>query len=148
MTWEQVVKQLFETGWREDIKLCKACMPHPSSVPQMEKHYGSAVGQSADYRLLLSGGAGLHIREFDDHWTAHLDELDPRHDLFGHLLHDSPSHHALVMGVIGGVVSKLFGASDEDVWKWGLIFGGVSVVRAHAARRDDAMRLARLRGAS
>jgi len=46
----------------------------------------------------------LHIREYDDYYTAHLDTIDPRNDPIGHLLVDAPEY--LIWLCIGVSVVK------------------------------------------
>ena len=43
----------------------------------------------------------LHIREYDDHYTAHLDAIDPRKDPIGHLLVDAPQY---LVGLCSGLL--------------------------------------------
>lgn len=34
----------------------------------------------------------LHIREYDDYYTTHMDKIDPREDPLGHLMIDAPEY--------------------------------------------------------
>ena len=34
----------------------------------------------------------LHIREYDDYYTTHIDKIDPREDPLGHLILDAPEY--------------------------------------------------------
>jgi hypothetical protein len=43
----------------------------------------------------------LHIREYDDYYTVHRDNVDPREDALGHLLADAPEY-------LAGTISAAF----------------------------------------
>ncbi len=46
---------------------------------------GDKRGAKKQYRY-----GNLHIREYDDKYTIHIDKVDPRKDPLGHLIHDAP----------------------------------------------------------
>lgn len=46
---------------------------------------GDARGAQKQYRY-----GNLHIRRYADRYTVHVDHADPRRDVLGHLIHDSP----------------------------------------------------------
>lgn len=48
---------------------------------------GTMKGAKRQFRY-----GNLHIREYDDHYTAHLDTIDPRKDPIGHLVVDAPEY--------------------------------------------------------
>jgi NhaP-type Na+/H+ or K+/H+ antiporter len=43
----------------------------------------------------------LHIREYDDKFTVHLDKVDPRKNPLGHLLVDAPE---VLVGLAGAAI--------------------------------------------
>ena len=45
----------------------------------------------------------LHIREYADHYTVHVDKADPRRDPIGHLVHDAPE---MLAGLAAGAVAS------------------------------------------
>ena len=48
----------------------------------------------------------LHIREYTDHYTVHVDRVDPRRDPLGHLIHDAPEAlGGLAAGLAAGVLT-------------------------------------------
>ena len=50
----------------------------------------------------------LHIRDYGDYYTIHIDNIDPRKDPLGHLLIDAPE---FLIGIISAVsVGKLVGS--------------------------------------
>lgn len=50
-----------------------------------ETDFGEKKGARKQYRY-----GNLHIREYDDKYVVHIDNVDPRKDPLGHLLKDSP----------------------------------------------------------
>ncbi len=50
-----------------------------------ETQLGQKNGANKQYRY-----GNLHIREYDDKFLVHMDKVDPRKNLFGHLLYDAP----------------------------------------------------------
>lgn len=63
-----------------------------------ETNLGQKNGAEKQYRY-----GNLHIREYADKFTVHMDKVDPRKDPFGHLLNDAPEIlFGLMTGTIGG----------------------------------------------
>lgn len=50
-----------------------------------ETNLGQKNGAIRQFRY-----GNLHIREYDDKYLVHMDEVDPRNDPLGHLIHDAP----------------------------------------------------------
>ena len=48
---------------------------------------GEKKGCKKQYRY-----GNLHIREYESHYSAHLDKVDPRVDPLGHLMVDAPNY--------------------------------------------------------
>ena len=57
---------------------------------------GGKKGAAKQYRH-----GNLHIREYDDHYTVHMDKVDPLKNPLGHLLVDAPEY---IAGAAAGVV--------------------------------------------
>ena len=57
---------------------------------------GSMRGAKRQFRY-----GNLHIREYDDYYTTHLDTIDPRKDPIGHLLIDAPEYLVGLFGLFG-----------------------------------------------
>ncbi len=62
-----------------------------------ETNLGQKNGAKKQYRY-----GNLHIREYDDKFTVHMDKVDPRKDPLGHLLNDAPE---ILFGLITGTVT-------------------------------------------
>ena len=112
--WASIVLELRGEPWRTSILISKENAPDPVRMG-MRTSVGLPVGQSADYRLQLADGAGLHVQDCGDYWSVHLDEVDPSSSLLGHLRKDAPRVLA------GGIV--LIGATLGAV-VFGFIFRG------------------------
>lgn len=48
---------------------------------------GEKKGCKKQYRY-----GNLHIREYESHYSVHLDKVDPRVDPLGHLMADAPNY--------------------------------------------------------
>jgi hypothetical protein len=48
---------------------------------------GSKRGAKRQFRY-----GNLHIREYDEYYTTHMDKIDPREDPLGHLIIDAPEY--------------------------------------------------------
>ncbi len=86
MTWDEieVPKEIrpFMLGEAEETKL------------------GQKNGSEKQYRY-----GNLHIREYDEKYLVHMDEIDPRKDPLGHLVVDAPE-------VLIGFASAFFGGKQ------------------------------------
>ena len=60
---------------------------------------GDKKGAKKQYRY-----GNLHIREYNDKFTVHLDKIDPRKNPLGHLLIDAPE---VLIGLAGAAISGL-----------------------------------------
>ena len=58
-------------------------------VDLKETVFGSKNGARKQYRY-----GNLHIREYDNHYTVHMDRVDPLKNPLGHLLVDAPEYLA------------------------------------------------------
>jgi hypothetical protein len=64
-----------------------------------ETKLGDKKGAKKQYRY-----GNLHIREYDDKFTVHLDKVDPRKNPLGHLLIDAPE---VLIGLAGAAIGGL-----------------------------------------
>jgi hypothetical protein len=70
----------------DNIIVPKAVRP---IVDLKETAFGSKNGARKQYRY-----GNLHIREYDNHYTVHMDRVDPLKNPLGHLLVDAPEYLA------------------------------------------------------
>ncbi|HEX9678887.1 hypothetical protein [Nitrososphaera sp.] len=68
-----------------------------------ETALGSKKGAKRQYRY-----GNLHIRDYDSHYTVHVDKVDPRKNPLGHLLVDAPEYlvGAAAVALVGRHVGK------------------------------------------
>jgi hypothetical protein len=65
-------------------------------------HLGNKKGARQQFRH-----KNLHIRDYGDYYTVHIDNIDPRKDPLGHLLMDAPE---FLIGILSAVsIGKLIG---------------------------------------
>jgi hypothetical protein len=69
-----------------DIIVPKAVRP---IIDLKETPLGSKKGANKQYRC-----GNLHIRDYDTHYTVHMDRVDPSSNPLGHLLVDAPEYLA------------------------------------------------------
>lgn len=75
-------------------------------------------GQSADWRLALPDGSGLHLQDFGTYWETHWDRCDPSNGIARHVLKDMP----LTAVAAGAFFGWVLGRGKE-----GAFAGGVAV---------------------
>jgi hypothetical protein len=75
-----------------DIVIPKSVRP---IVEYNETHLGEKRGANRQFRI-----GNLHIREYDEYYTAHIDKIDPSKDAFGHLLVDAPQYLVAILAAI------------------------------------------------
>ncbi len=68
----------------KSIRISKEVLPELPSDYE-ESSLGDKRGSRKQYR-----NSNVHVREYDDSYTIHVDRADPRRDPLGHLLKDSP----------------------------------------------------------
>jgi hypothetical protein len=68
---------------------CEGSITVPKSVRPIidyeETYLGNKKGAKRQFRY-----GNLHIREYSNYYTVHIDKIDPRKDPLGHLLMDAP----------------------------------------------------------
>ena len=69
-----------------------------------ETAFGSKKGAKKQYRY-----GNLHIREYDNDYTVHIDSINPLQNPLGHLLVDAPEYLASAAAAI--IVGKQIGAT-------------------------------------
>jgi hypothetical protein len=77
------------------------------TIEYEETLLGNKKGAKRQFRY-----KNLHIREYGDYYTVHMDKVDPRKDPFGHLLIDAPEFLVGLMSAIS--MGKLVGFAFND----------------------------------
>jgi hypothetical protein len=63
-------------------------------IDYKEISLGNKKGVKREFRY-----GNLHIREYDDNYTVHRDNIDPKGEALGHLLSDAPEYLARTISV-------------------------------------------------
>jgi hypothetical protein len=69
-----------------------------------ETNLGSKKGAEKQYRY-----GTLHIREYENYYSVHMDRVDPRTDPIGHLLKDAPEH--IICGIMASMIGLKVGTA-------------------------------------
>ena len=112
--WDDVLAALVEEN---EVRVPRFLVPHPISIG-MRRARGLPRGQLAHYRMMFDDASCLHVHEYLRHYHAHLDRVDPRASLIGHMANDTPrifvgaaaTTGAVVGAMVGGPVGALVGA--------------------------------------
>lgn len=73
-------------------------------------HLGDKKGARQQFRH-----KNLHIRDYGDYYTVHIDNIDPRKDPLGHLIIDAPEFLVGIMSAvsIGKLIDPVIGKSKR-----------------------------------
>jgi hypothetical protein len=80
------------------------------------------------------GPNGLHIREKQGRLVAHIDREDPRHNLLGHLIADTPAELAYGVSAGAGLIAWLLGSMEHSLI-WGASTAVLALALSLLARR-------------
>lgn len=107
--WNEVISSALTLGSVEVPKVSGngELVPDPMETGLFYRSIGEQKGQIADYRLSLKHSeSGIHVVEFRDHYSVHVDRFDPARYPFRHLVHDSPK--TIIQLLAAGIVGALF----------------------------------------
>jgi len=79
-------------------------------IDLQETHFGSKNGARSQYRY-----GDLHIRDYDSHYSVHMDKVDPMSNPLGHLIVDAPEYLAAVTAAL--IVGKRLGTTVYNTRK-------------------------------
>lgn len=91
--WNSVVASVLSYGSMEILKHPGDGMevPSPEKSGIFTRSIGERKGQIADWRgSIPNSKRGVHVVEFADHYSVHVDRFDPNKDPVRHLVVDSP----------------------------------------------------------
>jgi len=88
--WVNFIRKVLSMPKHAVLKIPKRLVPLPTEVGFEKTDLGYLKGAKCQYRLMLEDGRSLHLLEYDDYYTLHWDEIDPRKDPLGHLIFDAP----------------------------------------------------------
>jgi len=129
LTWTQIAAGLRRRPLPACVRIATWQVEHPQAAG-MTRSLGLPVGQIADWRLPHPNCHGLHVREYPGYYTAHVDQVNPRCDLPGHLTADVP----LVGGgaALGALIGLLVGESAGAMLVGAVLGGAVAAAVAGA----------------
>lgn len=82
-------------------------IPSPSESGLFKRSVGEPKGQIADWRASInSSDRGVHVVEYKDKYSVHVDKFDPQKRPLMHLVHDSP-RTAAALTLIGIGITAL-----------------------------------------
>lgn len=126
LTWSHVVAYLRRQPAHACVGVLKWQVEHPQAGG-LRRSVGLPVGQFADWRMPGCGN-GLHVREYGDRYTAHLDLVNPNCDFPSHIAADAP----IVAGgaAVGALIGLALGESPGAMLVGALLGGalGASVM--------------------
>jgi hypothetical protein len=129
MAWRQIANYLGQNPGQRYVRIEKHCVEHPTAAG-MHRSLGLPVGQCGDWRMPSPGCHGLHVREYLDHYTAHVDQVNPNCDLPGHLVKDTP---AIGGGAAFGALVGLILGESAGAMLVGALLGGALGASATSA---------------
>ncbi len=131
LTWNQVAAYLHTQPAHSCMNILKWQVEHPTAAG-LRPSLGLPVGQMGDWRY--SSGHGLHVREYFDRYTVHVDSVNPNCDLPGHIVSDAPMIAAGV--ALGALIGLALGENAGAMMVGALIGGALGVAAASAAEES------------
>lgn len=122
-SWRDAVALLRFEAPRTVLRVPKVWLPHPLTAG-MTTSIGLPEGQLADYRLRLQGTAGLHVKDFGEHYEIHVDEVHPDVNPIEHLRRDSPGTFVAGGAALGALIGSALGKKSDSVIG-GAVLGGI-----------------------
>jgi hypothetical protein len=126
--WLKVAAALAKEPPETEVHVPKLNAQHPLDAG-LRPSLGLPVGQQADFRLRMDDCRGLHVRDFGNHYEAHLDRVDPDCSLPEHLRLDAPGAYVAGAGALGALVGLCLGRTRESVLVGsivGAVLGGLA----------------------
>ena len=84
--WNAVALAVMALPKHGKVRVPRDTVPHPA-----ECGFYRSIGlnvKARHYRRVLADGRGFHVHEYDDHYCAHWDAVDPSVSLLGHFFED------------------------------------------------------------
>lgn len=123
--WSDVILALWPPDATQRMRIPKNQISHPLATKGMKPGIGLPEGQSNDYRLqLVPSNAGLHVKEFKNHYEAHIDKVHPAVNFVEHIRQDAPGMFVGTTAAMGALVGVAAGRS-ADAALVGALIGGL-----------------------
>lgn len=115
LVWSSVLHRARALREGARIDIGKRSIPHPIEAGARVS-VGLPVGQVTDYRFPPSHDcSGLHVQEFEDYWSIHVDKVHPACDIFAHLREDAPSGWIAGGAALGALAGLALGRSSGAI---------------------------------
>ena len=129
--WESTIAEVLQQPSGKDLVVEKWWMIHPLRAG-FTRSFGLPQGERFQYRLLLEDGRrSVHVREYDDVYRVHWDQVDPRVDLIEHGRRDAPGVYVVACGAVGWLVGGPGGALFAS------LVGAATLPRTQVATRKQ-----------
>lgn len=101
--WSNISNYLLAFPFGKKFWVRKSEAEHPSELNFFQKAMGVPQGEIAHWRAFLPHNMSLHVIEYLEGYLVHLDRIDPRKNLTGHLREDAPGWYItlLTSGITG-----------------------------------------------
>ncbi len=111
-SWRVIIEIVLSKPAHTDVSISKLEVPHPLAAGFV-KHFGDLAGQIANYRLPLGDGRELHVKEYNENYSAHWDHSSAVRNPLGHILRDGTKWFFLIIlvVVVGAFVAGFWAAS-------------------------------------
>ena len=88
-SWNDLIKSVQELPPHVDLLIKKSQVIEPWLCGFRKSSIGWRKGALRNWRLALSNGKSIHIREYADHFKIHWDIADPRKNPLKHFVYDT-----------------------------------------------------------
>jgi hypothetical protein len=89
MEWLFIINEVLKLPPHTDVVVDKRAVEPPQHAGFI-KTFGEPKKQRADYELLFSDGKRIHVKEYDEIYTVHWDNISPLVNPIKHLQEDAP----------------------------------------------------------
>lgn len=130
-SWQDVASILLREPVGTTLRFRKGLLVHPTRAG-MTASIGLPQGQIADFRGRLLEGRGLHVKDFDSHYEAHIDAVHPAVNPIEHLRQDAPAVFVGGGAALGAAIGAAVGKSGSSAAAGAAIGGILSAIIAYA----------------
>ena len=94
-TFNELVKYIITLPAHRDIKVNRDFF-NREWLNEHKSRFADYDGQNTDYRILLTDGKSIHVKEYVNHYKIHWDKSDLATNPIGHLINDAP-HYIIII---------------------------------------------------
>ncbi|MEM0121116.1 MAG: hypothetical protein QW514_04500 [Thermoprotei archaeon] len=112
-SWNDLIKHVQELPPHVDLLIKKSQVKEPWLYGFRKSSIGWRKGAMRTWRLALTNGKGIHIREYSDHFKIHWDIADPRKNPLKHFVYDTRRLYNAIRILLIFIVSATFAYHPE-----------------------------------